>query len=147
MLRTSLFVLLALLAGALPARAQEGTPKGCSGKWEVRSMDAKNLETHTLLIKDVQIECNDIQLFADEAEVFRDADRVRASGNVLFVSGTSRISAERMEFNTKTKTGTFYVASGIANLENRGIERSLFGTQEPDAYFWGNTIEKLGPKT
>src|SRR5690349_5028488 len=147
MLRTSLFVLLALLAGALPARAQDGTPKGCSGKWEVRSMDAKNLETHTLLIKDVQIECNDIQLFADEAEVFRDADRVRASGNVLFVSGTSRISAERMEFNTKTKTGTFYVASGIANLENRGIERSLFGTQEPDAYFWGNTIEKLGPKT
>ena len=50
----------------------------------------------------------------------------------MFVSGTSRIAAERMEFNTKTKTGTFYVASGIANLESRGIERSLFGAQEPD---------------
>ncbi len=52
-----------------------------------------------------------------------------------------------MEFNTKTKTGTFYVASGIASLENRGVDRSLFGSQEPDAYFWGETIEKLGPKT
>jgi LPS-assembly protein len=52
-----------------------------------------------------------------------------------------------MEFNTRTRTGTFYVASGIASLENRRIDRSLFGTQEPDAYFYGETIEKLGPKT
>ena len=63
------------------------------------------------------------------------------------MSATNRISAERLEFNTRTKTGTFYNASGIANLENRGIERSLFGSQEPDAYFYGETIEKLGPKT
>ena len=52
-----------------------------------------------------------------------------------------------MEFNTRTKTGTFYNASGIASLEGRGMDRSFFGTQEPDAYFWGETIEKLGPKT
>jgi LPS-assembly protein len=150
MLRTSLFVLLALLAGVLAAHAQSGPPSsGCSQKWTVVSDVANNLvnQNHYILLRNVQVECNDIQLFADEAEVFRDADRVRASGNVVFVSGTSRISAERMEFNTRTKTGTFYVASGIADLENRGIERSLFGTQEPDAYFWGNTIEKLGPKT
>src|SRR5262249_53510379 len=41
----------------------------------------------------------------------------------------------------------FYVASGIANLANRGADRSFFGTQEPDAYFWGETLEKLGPRT
>ena len=145
MLRTSLFVLLALALGGLPARGQ-GAPNGCL-KWDAISFEAIDVnENHTRLLKNVQISCNDIQLFADEAEIFRDADRVRASGNVLFVSGTSRISAERMEFNFKTKTGTFFVASGIANLENRGIERSLFGTQEPDAYFYGETIEKLGPK-
>ncbi|HET7696527.1 MAG TPA: putative LPS assembly protein LptD [Vicinamibacterales bacterium] len=150
MLRTSLLVLLALAAGVLPARAQGGAPShGCSAKWSVVSDVANNFanQNHYILLRNVQVECNDVQLFADEAEVFRDADRVRASGNVVFVSGTSRISAERMEFNTRTKTGTFFVASGIANLENRGIERSLFGTQEPDAYFWGDTIEKLGPKT
>src|SRR5262249_56623526 len=104
-------------------------------------------ETHTLLYKDVHIDCNDIQLFADQVELFSDVDRMIATGNVVFVSGTSRISAERMAFNTRTKTGTFFTASGIANLENRGIERSLFGWQEPEAYFWGETVEKLGPQT
>jgi LPS-assembly protein len=150
MLRTSLLVLFALAAGALPARAQSGAPsQGCNYKWSVVSdvANATDDQNHYLLIRNVQIQCNDVQLFADEAEVFRDADRARASGNVVFVSGTSRISADRMDFNFRTKTGTFYVASGIANLENRGIDRSLFGTQEPDAYFWGDTIEKLGPKT
>jgi LPS-assembly protein len=148
--RGGVLLLLALAATAASARAQSSGPpsQGCNPKWNVVSDVLNNLnETHYLLLRNVQIDCNDIQLFADEVEIFRDADRARASGNVLFVSGTSRISADRMDFNFRTKTGTFYVASGIANLENRGIERSLFGTQEPDAYFYGDTIEKLGPKT
>jgi LPS-assembly protein len=153
MVRTGLPLLIAfavLAATARPAHAQTPELRGCTQKWVVASQDAHNVgmtQTHTILIKDVQIDCNDIQLFADHAELFTDIDRVKASGSVVFVSGTSRIAAERMEFNTKTKTGTFYNASGIANLENRGVERSLFGSQEPDAYFWGETIEKLGPKT
>ena len=150
MLRIGLLVLLAIAASALPARAQSGPPgHGCGENWNVRSAVANQLgdTNHYLLLRNVQIECNDVQLFADEVEVFRDADRARGSGNVVFVSGTSRISADRMDFNFRTKTGTFYVASGIANLEGRGFEQSLFGTQEPDAYFWGDTIEKLGPKT
>jgi LPS-assembly protein len=152
MVRNRLLVVLIALAGlvvAAPA-AHAQTPElgGCTQKWDVRSEQAQQINnTHTLLIKNVAIDCNDIQLFADEAELFADIDRVRASGNVVFVSATNRIAAERMEFNTKTKTGTFHVASGIANLENRGIDRSLFGSQEPDAYFYGETIEKLGPKT
>src|SRR5205085_8622288 len=149
MVPTRLPVLIAfavLIATALPAHAQTD-PSGCQKKWEFKSTTLRNVQTHTLLIENVRIECNDIQLFADEAELFTDIDRIRATGNVVFVSGTSRIAAERMEFNTRTKTGTFYNASGIANLENRGVERSLFGGLEPDAYFWGETVEKLGPKT
>ena len=149
MLRTSFFLLLILAASALPARAQ-GAPVmgGCSYKWQALSQEANVVnETHTILVTDVHIDCNDIQLFADQVELFSDVDRLLANGNVVFVSGTNRISAERMAFNTRTKTGTFYTATGIANLEGRGIERSLFGAQEPDAYFWGETIEKLGPKT
>jgi LPS-assembly protein len=147
MLRTGLFLLLALAAGTVPARAQAAPPSNGCAKWDVVSdvFDMRN-QNHYILVKNVRIDCNDIQLYADHAEVFRDADRILATGNVVFGSGTSRISAERMDFNFRTKTGTFYVASGIANLENRGIDRSLFGTQEPDAYFWGETIEKLGPK-
>ena len=45
---------------------------------------------------------------------------MRASGNVVFVSSDNRIAAERMEFNTRTRTGTFYIASGIASLAGRG---------------------------
>ena len=148
MLRKGLLALAFLFAAAAPAVAQI-TPAGCNRKWDFKSTDfrALNDENHFRLIKNVQVNCNDIQFFADEAEVFADLDRVLASGNIVFVSSSNRISADRMEFNTKTKTGTFYNASGIASLEGRGIDRSLFGTQEPDAYFWGETIEKLGPKT
>jgi LPS-assembly protein len=146
MLRKGVLVLAVLAASAASARAQQ--PSGCSVKYLAVSEQAMVVnETHTRLIRQVHVECNETQIFADEAEVFSDADRVRASGNVVFVSATNRISADRLEFNTKTKTGTFYNASGIANLEGRGVDRSLFGTQEPDAFFWGETIQKLGPKT
>src|SRR6187401_1249552 len=138
MVRTSLSVLIVLLATVLPARAQGATPpNGCSVKWTATSNDAFYFNNnHYRLSRDVRINCNEGQLFADEVEVFADADRMRASGNVLFVTGTSRISADRLEFNSRTKTGTFFNASGIANIENRGIERSFFGTQEPDAFFY-----------
>ena len=148
MYRLFLFVLVALAAAAGSARAQGAAPGGCTYKWSVASQESVGINTnHYLLFRDVQVDCNDIQLFADQAEVFSDTDRLLASGNVLFVSSTNRVSADRLEFNTRTKTGTFFTASGIANIENRGIDRSLFGTQEPDAYFWGETIEKLGPRT
>jgi LPS-assembly protein len=147
MVRNSLLTLALVFAAAVSAAAQT-TPAGCGVKWDFKSTDfLKVNENHYRLIKNVQVNCNDVQFFADEAEVFSDINRVRASGNVLFVSSSNRISADRMEFNTKTKTGTFYNASGIASLEGRGVDRSLFGTQEPDAFFWGDTIEKLGPKT
>jgi LPS-assembly protein len=148
MLRRVLFALIALLAVALPARAQQA-PGGCSAKWQEQAHEVQQMESaaHTLLVRDVKIDCNDVQLFADQVELFSDADRLRATGNVVFVSTGNRISADRLEFNTRTKTGTFYVASGIANLEARGVDRSFFGTQEADAYFWGETIEKLGPRT
>jgi LPS-assembly protein len=149
MVRISLLILVVLAAAARPARAQ-GVPvmNGCGIKWSAISQDLQNLsQTHTILIRDVRVDCNDVQLFADQAEVFSDSDRLLANGNVVFVSSGSRISADRLEFNTRTKTGTFFNASGIANIENRGIDRSLFGSQEPDAYFWGETLEKLGPKT
>lgn len=146
MLRIGIFLFLVLLETTATARAQ-AAPGGCR-VWVADSQAMISInQNHYRLLRNVSVECNDMQFYADEAEVFNDADRVRAWGNVLFVSTNNRISAERMDFNTRTRTGTFYVASGIANMENRGIDRSLFGTQEPDAYFYGETIEKLGPKT
>jgi LPS-assembly protein len=148
MFRRGLLALFVLLTTALPARAQSAPVMGgCSVKWDASSEVANVIQTHTVLARNVRITCNDIQLFADEAELFKDVDRLLARGNVVFVSPGNRISADHLEFNTRTKTGTFYAASGIASVADRGVDRSFFGTQEPDAYFWGETLEKLGPKT
>src|SRR5260370_41874789 len=134
MVRTRLFlpIALAVLMGtARLAHAQAMQPGGCSYKWEANSQDSIIVnKTHTRLIKNAQVDCNDVQLFADEVEGFSDIDRVRASGNVVFVSASNRIAAERMEFNTKTKTGTLFAASCVAHLENRGGDRTRSGTQE-----------------
>jgi LPS-assembly protein len=89
-----------------------------------------------------------MQFFADFAETFKDKDLVIARGNVVFASGGNRIWADRMEYNTRTRTGVFYNARGSAVLGDRGptTDRSLFGTQEPEAAFWGERLEKIGPK-
>ena len=92
----------------------------------------------------VQIQCDEFQLFADLVEYFQDKDLLRAEGHVLFVSGTNRISAERVEFNTKTRTGTFYDASGTAVMK-AGTPSESAGEQEPYAFFWGEELHKMGP--
>ena len=93
----------------------------------------------------VRIDCEDMHLSADQMEVF-DNHRVVATGNVLFESQSNRIASERLEFDTKTRTGTFYNASGTVSMANR-VDRSMFGTQEPDAMFRGDEVHKLGPDT
>jgi LPS-assembly protein len=93
----------------------------------------------------VRVDCDQTQFYAEFVEVYLDRNHIVATGNVTFVSQNSRISAERMEFDTKTKTGVFYVAHGWAALGDR-VEKSMFGSQEPDAQFTGEEIHKLGPK-
>ncbi len=63
-----------------------------------------------------RIICDDMQFFADFAETFKKQDMVTAQGHVVYVSGGNRIAADRMEFNTRTRTGTFYNARGTAIL-------------------------------
>jgi LPS-assembly protein len=86
-----------------------------------------------------------VQFFADELDFFLDTNRVVASGNIVFVNAEGRISAERVEFNTRNQTGTFYDASGIISL---GAEADIvqFGGQDPDVYFYGETVEKIGDR-
>jgi LPS-assembly protein len=95
--------------------------------------------------RSVRIDCDDLQFFADQIDYVGSEGLLTATGNVLFVSGKNRISADRMTFNTRTKTGTFYNASGKVTLEGRA-DTTLFGEEEPDAFFYGEEIEKIGPK-
>jgi LPS-assembly protein len=151
MLRFSLIFLTVLgFTWVAPSAALAQQLAGCKAKWGHVAPQAQHLaENHWKLIgsaeRPVIVDCDDTQLVANEIELFTDTNLVFARGHVVYASGTNRISADRMEFNTKTKTGTFYEASGTAHLGDR-VDRSMFGTQEPYAYFYGAEIQKLGPK-
>jgi hypothetical protein len=85
------------------------------------------------------------QIFADDLLWNTCNGELSAEGNALLVSPTSRIAAERVAFNTKTGLGTFYTASGMAGLGDRAEQdKSMFGGLEPDVYFYGESIEKIG---
>jgi LPS-assembly protein len=136
-------------AGAVPASAQ-GQPQlaGCKLERMHHSTFAQVGPNHFVLTgrveQPVQIDCDELQLFADKVEVFRAEGRIAADGHVVFVSGTNRIAAERVEFNTKTRTGTFYNASGTA-IMRQGTPEQAAGEQEPYAFFWGDELHKVGP--
>ena len=72
--------------------------------------------------------------------------RLVASGSVVYVGADARIAAERLEYRTKDQTATFENASGSINLGDE-VDRSMFGTQEPDMLFYGERIERLAPRT
>ena len=154
MSRLSIILLLCFAAewALVPAPAHAQAVSGCrpgtdglgSIKWERHD---ENHQTFTGTPDlPVRIDCEDAQFFADGIEVFNLEDRIVATGDVLFVSGTNRISAERLEYNTRTKTGTFYNASGTAVIRD-SASPGPYGSQEPNAYFWGEEIRKTGPST
>ena len=76
MVRTTLLIFAILVAAAQPAHAQPGAaPAGCSVKWQALSLNAINIDAdHYRLAGTVHVDCNDVQLFADEAEVFPGID-------------------------------------------------------------------------
>jgi LPS-assembly protein len=128
-------------AAAADARAQAPVPGFSITRQFVITVNGP----YYRLTGEVEMEQGDQQFFADVVDYWSDTGRLEASGNVVYVSKTSRIAADRLEFNTVTRLGTFYNAFGTASLPEK-VDRSFFGTQEPDAYFYGETIEKVGPE-
>lgn len=83
------------------------------------------------------------KFYANVVDLYTATNRLEASGNVLYETPTARIAAERVIFNTRSGTGTFYNASGLAAIGDRA-DKSMFGALEPDVYFYGDTLEKVG---
>jgi LPS-assembly protein len=147
----SLPCLLACCLGlvAIRAQAQQSAPD-----FKATSASQERLgENHLKLVGGVELEQKDTTLYADEVEIFTDQDRAVATGNVVFSQGSNRIAADRADFNTKTKLGTFYNASGIANVQppRRQITPGAFTApaptnQDTDVYFFGEVVEKIGAR-
>ena len=71
--------------------------------------------------------------------------RLVASGNVVFSAPEVRLSADRMEYWTVDQTAVFHEAYGWIDLGDQ-VDRSMFGTQEPDLLFHGQMIERTGAR-
>ena len=133
---------LALAFGPATAWAQVGDCQRTT-QWTIDRIG----KDHVKLIGQVEIECGDQSFAADEVELFTDTHKLIAIGNVVFTSGSNRIAADRLDYNTETRTGVFHNATGTAVLKDKAAppqERSMFGTAEPDVYFYGKTLEKIG---
>ena len=143
---------LCLCAIAVPAGAQIPLP-GAPGvaqdpffgtctrttQWQFERVSS----THLRLTGQVQVECPQMSFFADAIDIYTEPElRLVASGNVVFANPEGRIAAESVEFNIAKGTGTFHLASGILSLGDEA-DRAEFGGQEPEVYFYGDTIEKL----
>jgi LPS-assembly protein len=148
---------LILCAYAAPVLAQAPTPgTGTplpdsplslitnSTQWRLEQVSAD----HVRLTGQVEIESDSgTKFFADEIDIFSSPTlRLVATGNVVFTNAEGRIAAERAEFDIGAGTGTFYQASGILSIGDE-VDRALFSGQEPDVYFYGDTIEKVSARS
>lgn len=152
MFRLSFSLLLIVLChwALVPSAAYAQTIAGCNKSDALQSQvsiqhDANRWTFTGTAARPIQIDCDDMQLFANSVEYFQAEGRLVASGDVAFISGESRISAERLDYNTRAKTGIFYNFSGTTVLRDKA-EPGPYGTQEPNAFFWGEELHRQGPK-
>lgn len=101
----------------------------------------------TRLSGNVVLPCGDMTLYADEVVYDRTTNILEAFGHVNLQEKDLQIYGDHAVFNRVTRLGTFDNANGFAQLGEKPDQKSLFGTLEPDVYFWGVKISKTGPKS
>jgi LPS-assembly protein len=148
---TAACVLAALAAADARAQQRVTTPVG-----ETTTSDTRQLINNkdSIFLGRVEMVRGDTTIYADEMRVFGDTNQAIATGNVVFSQGNNRIAAERAEFDTETRLGVFYSAYGSASIKPPPVRASSPGLsappmpvgQETDVYFYGDTVEKLGPR-
>jgi LPS-assembly protein len=148
------FVLGAVLVLAESASAQPRPSSSSSVVRICRTAEVINENTYHC-VGDVELTMDDTTLFADEAWYFADEKRAVAAGNVTYIQGNNRISADRAEMDTDTRLGVFYNAFGLASIQPQrqtaappvgGFVAPQLAGQDTDVIFFGETVEKIGPK-
>jgi len=118
------------------------------------SREASNNQKDWHFIGNVEMDrAGDTKIYADDVWAYTGENRAIATGNVLFTQGANRISAEHAEFDTETRLGTFYNAWGLSTIKPQqqfarpgGISAPQRTGEETVIYFFGEKIEKIGPK-
>ena len=108
-------------------------------------------ENHIQLAGQVELKRGDLEVYADEVQIFTDSTRVIGTGNVVVIQTGNRIAADKVDFDYKARLGTFFKAYGFANIKPQAprpgaIARRAQSSQGTDVYFQGETVEKIGPK-
>jgi LPS-assembly protein len=144
--------ILPVIVGVITLAAAASAGAQVLPNWNVIAAKQEQLgEKHGILLGAVEIDNGDTKLYADQVEVL-DEEHAVATGNVVMTQANNRIAADRAEFNLKTKLGTFFNASGIANIQPPraaapaagGIVVPQMTGQENDVYFFGEKVEKIG---
>lgn len=143
-----LFGILVVCASALgPASRVHAQTPALFGTCNAFETQSRSQDGQILIARGVSAECGaDGRFYADEVEVNNATSVVHARGNVTLHQPDFSLYAERAVIDRKTGYGTFYNASGAARVGEQRMERSMFGTLEPDVEFWGQTIERIGPR-
>ena len=140
---------------AAPAPAQAPGPARPVTETTVSdSREGSNNQKDWHFIGHVEMDrAGDTKIYADDVLVHTGENQAIATGNVVFAQGDNRISAERAEFDTETRLGTFYNASGFSTVKPPKAQPARTGVvappmvgQETVVIFFGEKIEKIGPK-
>lgn len=130
-----------------PVTAPPDSPLSSITRNTQNRLECFSLE-HCQLTGQVDVEVGPMtRFFADQIDIFVDPDlRLVASGNVVFTNPEGRIAAERVEFNVTNGNGMFHMATGSMSLAATA-DRAQFAGQDPDVYFYGETIEKVSAQS
>ncbi len=89
-------------------------------------------QDHAVLTGNVHVKYQDMDIYADRAEIDLTTKAVTGEGNVVVDQGPRRMTGETLTWDLDTKTG---------KLDNATAQVA------PDYYFTGKEIEKTGPDT
>ena len=141
-LRSPAPALLLILAFSVPLAAQSNRfgvvpgPRQAGGETKFAVAEGGVVEASSdeyfIAYGGVTIEYQDIKLQAYKVTFNKRTDDVTAEGNVIIDQGPTRVSASQAIYNLKSKTGTFFNATG---------------TMDPELHFTGSQIEKIDDDT